>query len=182
MNETQVTFQGWVGSEVALNDVGSTQVASFRVGTTPRRFRDGHWEDGQTAWFTVKAWRGLAHNVSKSLRTGDAVVITGRLEVDVWKRDDGSTSTRHIVVATSIGHDLTKGSTIFTKAPRQELAPEEGLARLQERVHSFDDEGPLLDHTGEVRESAPHEGSDGGPDVEPDGEPEAAPDKAERVA
>src|SRR3954453_6368630 len=53
MNESYVTVQGWVGNEVDLRDVGDTQVASFRVGSTPRYNKGGAWVDGQTSWYTV---------------------------------------------------------------------------------------------------------------------------------
>ena len=36
MNESYVTLQGWVGGNVDVRDVGDTQCASFRVGSTSR--------------------------------------------------------------------------------------------------------------------------------------------------
>ena len=74
MNESYVTLTGWVGTEVDLRDVGETQCASFRVGSTPRRQRNGVWVDGDTSWFTVNCWRALARNVADSISSGDAVV------------------------------------------------------------------------------------------------------------
>ena len=63
MNESYVTLQGWVGGDVSVRDVGDTKCASFRVGSTPRYNRNGTWVDGQTSWYTVNCWRGLAGNV-----------------------------------------------------------------------------------------------------------------------
>ena len=104
MNETYVTLTGRVGSEVQLHDAGGQALATFRVASTPRRRRkDGEWGDGTTTWFQVKAWRRLAGNVKESLRVGDPVVITGRLEADVWVREDGTSSTQLVVTATSVG-------------------------------------------------------------------------------
>src|SRR5204862_5912555 len=75
MNESYITLQGWVGGAVDIRDVGETQCASFRVGSTPRYNRNGTWVDGQTSWYTVNCWRGLAKNVHESIRRGDAVVV-----------------------------------------------------------------------------------------------------------
>ena len=89
MNETYVTLQGWVGTDVEERVLASgVTVASFRLGCTPRYQRDGVWVDGETSWFTVAAWRSLGRNVAESVHQGDAVVVHGRVRTDVWQRDD----------------------------------------------------------------------------------------------
>ncbi len=113
-----MTLQGWVGGDVDLRDVGESQVASFRVGSTPRYQRNGEWVDGTTSWFTVSCWRGLARNVAGSLRRGDAVVVHGRVRVETWTREDSTSSTSVVVDATFVGHDLTRGTSVFTKPAR----------------------------------------------------------------
>lgn len=124
MNDTFVTFTGWMGTDVTLREVaGGHQVASFRVGSTPRRLRDGQWVNGPTTWHQVKAWRRLALHAAESLRSGDPVVVHGRLVADTWTKEDGSTATQLVVVATSVGHDLAHGTTIFTKPAHQAFEP-----------------------------------------------------------
>lgn len=125
MNETYVTLSGRVGSEVQLHDAGGQALATFRVANTPRRRRkaDDEWVDGTTTWFQVKAWRRLAGHVKESLRVGDPVLISGRLESDVWVREDGTSSTQLVVTATSVGHDLAHGTSLYTKPARQDDRP-----------------------------------------------------------
>ena len=116
MNETPITLAGWLGSEVSLTQTsGGHQVATFRVASTPRRWVQGDWQEAPTNWFTVKVWRGLAVHAHQSLHKGDPVVLTGRLTADVWERADGQRTTRHVVVASSLGHDLALGTTTFTR-------------------------------------------------------------------
>lgn len=116
-NDTQVTFSGWMGSDVTLREVaGGQQVATFRVATTPRRFRDGQWVDGATTWHTVKAWNRLARHVAESLHSGEPVLVHGKLVADAWTRPDGTPTTTYAVVASSVGHDLTHGRSAFTRA------------------------------------------------------------------
>lgn len=151
MNDSMITFSGWVGSEVTITEPGNgPAVASFRVGSTPRRFRGGQWEDGETIWYAVKAWRTLAVNVAASVRTGEPVVVSGKLVADVWKREDGTVSTRYVVVASSVGHDLTRGTSEFRRAARPEpvAAPEDEAVR--EVLHSYEEGGPRLDSDGRV--------------------------------
>lgn len=151
MNDTFVTFEGWVGSDVTLSETrGGAQVASFRVGSTPRHFRDGAWSDGETAWFTVKCWRSLALNVHQSIRNGEAVIVHGKLVADVWEKSPTETSVRYIVVATSVGHDLTRGTAEFTKSPRKLRAED----NVQQVIHEYDEDGPRLDSDGEVVQPA----------------------------
>lgn len=120
MHDSTVTLQGWVGGDVDLRDAGDSQVASFRVGSTPRYLRNGEWVDGPTSWYTVNCWRGLARNVASSVRRGDAVAVHGRLRSDTWTREDSSTSTTMVVDATFVGHDLTRGTSTFAKPSRRE--------------------------------------------------------------
>ena len=123
MNDTYVTFAGWLGTDVTLREVaGGQQVASFRVGSTARRLRDGQWSNGPTTWYQVKAWRRLAGHVAQSLRSGDPVVVHGRLVADVWTKEDGSTASQLLVVATAVGHDLSHGISRFSRPAPAEPA------------------------------------------------------------
>ncbi|WP_347565480.1 single-stranded DNA-binding protein [Nocardioides sp. IC4_145] len=124
-NETTVTLQGWVGGDVTVRQAGDAQVASFRVGATPRRFsrRSGEWVDGETQWYTVNAWRALGDNVAASVRRGDPVVVHGRLNVSTWISSAGAEVTSFEVEATFVGHDLGRGRSVFTKTPRPVAEP-----------------------------------------------------------
>lgn len=126
MNETHITVAGWVGADPELRVVGAGQsVATFRVGHTPRRFRDGAWTDGPTTWFQVTAWRRLAEHVAACVHTGDPVLVRGRLSADTWTREDGTVTTRHVIVASAVGHDLTHGTSDFSRASTREAADEQ---------------------------------------------------------
>lgn len=149
MNETYVTLQGWVGNEVEVREVGDTACASFRVGCTPRYLKGGSWVDGQTSWYTVNCWRSLGRNVGESVRKGDAVIVHGRVRVDVWEREGQPPSVSWLVDATFVGHDLTRGTSAFLKATRSATA-EQGLDEgVRELVHSYDAVGPRLDVNGD---------------------------------
>lgn len=131
MNDTQITVQGFVGGMPALKKVGEVEVATFRLGCTPRYFnrRTQLWVDAPTQWYTVNAWRGMARNVAESLRKGDGVTVVGRLNVATWRGQDGSDRTTLEIEATSVGHDLRHGTTRFSRTERparEEVAPAAG--------------------------------------------------------
>jgi single-strand DNA-binding protein len=156
MNEAFVTFQGWVGNEVVHRDTGQGSVANFRVGSTPRiRKRSGDWVDGPTSWFSVACWRALADHVRDSVRKGDPVIVHGRLRTDVWRREDGQSSVTHVVEATYVGHDLTRGTTTFVKAARSEqTADVDDEQIVKELIHAAPPEMPQLDSLGQRRPDA----------------------------
>jgi single-strand DNA-binding protein len=155
MNDTHVTITGWVGTDVTLTRVaGGQQVASFRVATTPRRWQDGEWRDGATLWVQVKAWRRLAGHVARSVHSGDPVVVSGRLVADVWEKDDGTMVTTYELVAGSVGHDLSWGTSTFARAQAEtrggapgpqeagpEAGPESGPESAVESVPAVPEEG-----------------------------------------
>lgn len=151
MNESYVTLQGWVGTNVEERvTTNGAEVSSFRVGCTPRYLKEGAWVDGETSWFTVNCWRALGRNVAQSIRSGDAVVIHGRVRTDVWQKDpDAPKSVRWIVDATFVGHDLTRGTSTFLKAVRQGPVDPVDDPDLKQHLHNDEVEGPRLDSFGE---------------------------------
>ncbi len=125
MYETTVTLQGYVGNEVTSRAAGDSVLASFRVACTPRRYQRSTetWVDGATQWYSVTAWRALADNCRQSLRRGDPVVVHGRLTVSTWVNREGIEVSSLEVEATHVGHDLARGTAVFTKTPRPAAAP-----------------------------------------------------------
>jgi single-strand DNA-binding protein len=130
MNETYVTLSGWLGGDVTLRDAGGVPVAAFRVASTPRRYvrKTDSWEDGDTQWYSVNAWRGLAENCDRSLRRGDPVVVHGKLSAHVWTNKAGLEVSTFEVEASFVGHDLNRGTTEFhrRKLSAAPEPPEEG--------------------------------------------------------
>lgn len=149
MTDTMVTLHGWIGGDVVFKSVKGTSVASFRVAATPRVKREGTWEDGETTWYAVTAWRSLAENVRDSLHRGEAVVVHGRLRTRTWSPGEGEPDRSTLEVeAILVGHDLSRGTTAFLKRQRGGTGDESELdAEVAELVSSVSsgsaDESPL---------------------------------------
>ena len=154
MNTPSITFSGHVAAAPVRRLAGGAPVTSFRSGATPRRLdkATGSWEDDETLWFTVTAWRALADHCASSLTKGDKVLVTGRLTQSSWKGDDGVVRTGLEVEASSVGIDLSRNSAVSvrprqaSREPGEPPAPEAGEPE-QEWVSS----GEVDDDTGEVR-------------------------------
>lgn len=116
--EAYVHITGYAGTDVELRSNAGGGVASFRVASTPRYRRGGEWVDGNTTWLTVTCWRSLAEHAAKSIRKGDPVMVIGKLRTNVFKGEDGVVVERLIVEAASLGHDLTRGTSAFSRVER----------------------------------------------------------------
>ncbi len=98
-------------------------ITSFRFASTQRRYDRGEqkWVDGDTNWYSVSAFRQLAINVATSVQKGQRVVITGRLRVREWSTDAGHGINVEID-ADAVGHDLSWGTTVFTRSTATAVA------------------------------------------------------------
>lgn len=149
MNDTYVTFHGWVGADVQHRSPQGVSVASLRVAVTPRLKRNGSWADGETTWYTVTAWRVLADHVRDSVRKGDAVIVHGRLRTETWQPEGGAPSTTLHVEASYLGHDLSRGTSRFVKAVRSERAESPVDHEVSELIHAVPDDITTFDSWGE---------------------------------
>ncbi|MDQ0575634.1 single-stranded DNA-binding protein [Agromyces albus] len=112
-----ITVTGVVGSDPKHHVTSQgLAITSFRLASTRRYFdrSKGTWEDGETNWYTVSAFRQLAFNASTSIVRGERVVVHGRLRLRAWETGEKS-GTAVEIEADAIGHDLTWGVSKFTK-------------------------------------------------------------------
>lgn len=71
-------------------------------------------DKSKTNWYTVISFHSLAIGSAISISKGDRVVVVGELNVRDW--DNGSQGGTSVEIeASSIGHDLVWGSSVFTR-------------------------------------------------------------------
>ena len=137
MNNPSIVFAGNVGAKPELRQVqgpsGPSAVANVRVAVTPRKRVPGgdEWvDDGDTMWFSVSAWRGLAANCVASLNAGDRVLVRGRLSQRTWTDESGVERSAFNVEADDVALDLarTAAMVVRTGVPRQGPAAAPGEA------------------------------------------------------
>jgi len=108
-----ITIVGRVGSEPEA--VGSNGLR-FRVATNDRVKNDatGEWEDKNTSWWTVKAWRTLAAQSKTVIKKGMEVIIVGKIYEENWTDKDGVKRSSYEINAESISvtaYTLSKDKT-----------------------------------------------------------------------
>jgi single-strand DNA-binding protein len=185
-NEATFSVIGYVATQPKSGYTkNGTRTLYLRVGWTPRRMdkRTGDWADQPTSFVSVHCYRKVAENAAACLRRGDPIVVKGTLQVREYGDDKRVTVD---VFAESIGHDLSRGVTIFKKSTGQleqtALEHERAMAAAGrqalpgdpsagERAVQPDPEGPYPE--GRYPEGPYPEGPDPGADepaeLEPDG-------------
>ncbi|WP_062387067.1 single-stranded DNA-binding protein [Demequina iriomotensis] len=143
MNELTITVSGWVATDVRLfQGQGDLAIASFRLASTPR-FYDRErsvWVDGVTEWFTVRAFRGAALTVTKSIEKGMPVVVTGRMRTSTWEAKDGP-RVDHVIDASALGPDCMRGVASFSRATGVASLGEEDMGAAAGAIAASHPEG-----------------------------------------
>ena len=120
MNDTLMTIVGNVVDDPKLRRTKNGHlVASFRVASTSRRWdrESGQWADNSTLFVQVTAWRNLADNVGTSVFKGQPVTVYGRYCQRDYRVEE-QVRTAYELDAISVGHDLTRGTSVFTRVSR----------------------------------------------------------------
>lgn len=119
MHDT-VTIVGNVATDPTQGRTASgIPVTNFRLASTHRRFDDATqtWVDVATNWYSVAAFRQLGEHAKVSLRSGDSVIVTGRMKIRAWE-NNGKQGTSVDIDAEVIGHDLRWGTTAYRRSAR----------------------------------------------------------------
>lgn len=131
-----VTVVGNVATDVELRFTSAGEpVASFRVASNARRWdrANERWADGDTQYFSISCWRAMAHNVAQSVVKGMPIVVNGKLKTrELEKPCEGTDHSHRVrfvdVEAVSLGPDLARGVTTFTRVKR------EGVEQTEARI------------------------------------------------
>jgi single-strand DNA-binding protein len=161
MNDLTMTVTGWVATDpkiVMTRESNGTDMCSFRVAQTSRYFDRAKqvWTNGKTEWFTVRVFRDAAWSVSKSVRTGQPVIVEGRLRTNEWKDSNNELHVDLQLDASCVGHDLTRGVAEFTRAvvADQEASGDEAAEGGEDVLDSdaADVDGDVSDQVAELEE------------------------------
>jgi single-strand DNA-binding protein len=139
MNETHMTLIGNVVEDPRRRETKNGHaVTNFRVASTSRRYdrEQDRFVDSGTLYVTVTCWRGLAENVDKSIRKGQPVVVNGRYYMREYTVDE-QVRTAYELEAIAVGHDLSRGTTDFTRV-YQNATPSVSVSRDEHGVPTDD--------------------------------------------
>lgn len=132
--------------------------AHVRIAVTGRYYDSSKsdFTDRKTEFITVYTRRALARNLVASVKKGQPLVVTGRLGSSEWTTDEGVQRYSLTLQAEAVGHDLSFGTSTFTRPMKSEDAP-----------NLDPDSGEVLPETPQETDSALTEESVEDPDLAP---------------
>jgi single-strand DNA-binding protein len=161
VNEATVSVSGYIATQPKGGwTKDGTRTVSMRLGWTPRRMdkTTGDWVDQPSSFVSVICYRKVAENAALCLRRGDPVVVKGSLRVREYGDEPRRTAVE--VIADTIGHDLSRGITIFKKSTEQ---VEKTAAERELEIEAAAREPLLGDRRPAQSASQQLEGDDEGP-------------------
>ena len=174
LQQGAVTITGYLGADPQQYGRNPSRPAcTFRLGST-RRYQDrnGVWQQLPTTWLTVKAFRGLAANIMQSLHRGDTAIVTGLLNHEQWRDEQGVDHSRLVLEASNVGLDLNYVVTMSMRTPRAGYTGQQAPSQM-----ASDEQGsPMRPQTQQATSAAPQStlsrssmapGDDGGNPVDP---------------
>ena len=103
--------------EIKFGGTG-TAILKARVVTSGRKKSESGWEDVDTTFWSVTAFRQLAENVCESLSKGDEVIVVGKVKSREYETADGEKRTLTEVVADAFGPNLRLAAAKITRINR----------------------------------------------------------------
>jgi len=92
-----INIIGRIGKEIELKYLQSgNAVASFSIAVDQSYVKDGQKVE-KTSWFDISCFGKTAENVNKFFRKGSRIGISGELEQQQWKSQDGENRSRVII-------------------------------------------------------------------------------------
>lgn len=131
MSSNSITITGNLGGdpEMRFTPTG-VAVVRFSVGVT-ERYRDNNneWQDRDTSWFNVVAWRELAENCAATLTRGNRVTVTGPIRQRSWDdKETGDKRTTYEINADEIAASLKYATARITRVRRDAPGPDDPWA------------------------------------------------------
>lgn len=124
----QIMLTGNVTGDVNLVTThAGVKVANFSIAVT--KYKDKKTGKWLADYFDCVAWKNLAVNISKSIKKGTRVILSGRIENQNWEDSVGEKRKNTRVTVKSLGVDLSFAVCTGLKKSR----------KVQEEVEDFDD-------------------------------------------
>lgn len=125
-----INIIGRIGKEIELKYLQSgSAVASFSIAVDQSYKKDGQKVE-KTSWFDVSAFGKTAETVNQYFHKGSMIGITGELEQQTWKAQDGSNRSKVIIKLQNLTFIDKKadGQSNNTQTNQQSYqAPQQGL-------------------------------------------------------
>lgn len=135
MSATITVIGNLTGMPELRQTASGKSVVNFSLAYTPRK-PDG--SDGQTSFYNIVAWEYLADNFAASFKTGDRLIVVGRVTQDKWTdKDTEKVMSRLSITADEIGGTCRFHTVEMSKVRKVVAQPSEGEVSSDEEQDIF---------------------------------------------
>jgi single-strand DNA-binding protein len=93
MSKATISVEGFVTKDPELRQHNGKSVIAVDIAHTPRKKDGDQWVDaGETIWFQASFWEREAEAIAATVRKSALVTVTGQPELNLYQRQDGTTS------------------------------------------------------------------------------------------
>jgi single-strand DNA-binding protein len=61
----------------------------MRIACNERKKQDGEWVDGETSYFDIIVWRGLADAAGDNFKKGQSILVVGKVKISKYEDKNG---------------------------------------------------------------------------------------------
>lgn len=118
-----ITLTGRLVADPELKFAASgIAILKARVVTSGRKKTDNGWEDVDTTFWSVSAFRQLAENVAESLSKGDEVIVVGKVKQREYQTAEGEKRSVTEVTADAFGPNLRSATARPNRISRSQAS------------------------------------------------------------
>jgi single-strand DNA-binding protein len=128
MGQAAVTVIGNATQDPELRFTPSgAAVVTFSVADNPRKKNQQtqQWENGESTFYRVTAWRQMAENIAESVRKGDRLVVVGVLQNRRYETQEGAVRFSLEINADAVALD-TRFAMVTARKPERQQANGQG--------------------------------------------------------
>lgn len=140
MGQATITVIGNITNEPELRFTqGGVAVVTFSVADNPRKKNQqtNQYENGESTFYRVQAWRQQAENIAESLNKGDRVVVVGELQNRRYETQDGSVRFSLEINANAVAAD-TRFATVQIRKPDRTQGQQNGYQQQGQQAPPAD--------------------------------------------
>ncbi len=98
----QICILGRLGGDPEMRYTGTGKAVTNISVATDRKWKDGEEWKTETTWFRVTCWNVLGENVSKFLKKGSLVFVTGTIHTNKYVNNEGTEVSSWEVIADTV--------------------------------------------------------------------------------
>jgi len=120
---TNITLTGRLVTDPELKfGASGIPILKARVVTSGRKKTDEGWQDVDTTFWSVSAFRQLAENVAESLSKGDEVIVVGKVKAREYQTPEGEKRSITEITADAFGPNLRSATAKTNRISRTQAS------------------------------------------------------------